>query len=162
MTSNDSSKQADNQAYRRFRLPVRFVASQLSLWRFHLFICQGTWHVVIIHSHSNVKKQYSLDTFYSVAWTVRLVIDWSYVIPVVSPHKLVEIPLRAVQTSFDYQAFLLPAPHRAGTKYLFQKNVLKNTPRRHFSQAQWTYFGFSFRRSSCDLVIRTMNILLKG
>ena len=137
-------------------------APETRKWLFHSFICQGTWNIVIIHSYSNVKKQYSLDTFYSVAWTVRLVIDWSYVIPVVSPHKLVEIPLRAVQTSFDYQAFLLPAPHRAGTKYLFQKNVLKNTPRRHFSQAQWTYFGFSFRRKPCDLVIRTMNIFLKG
>ena len=125
-------------------------------------ICQGTWHIVIIHSYSNMKKQCSLDTFYSVAWTVRLVIDWSYVIPVVSPHKLVAIPLRAVQTSFDYQAFLLPALHRAGTKSLFQRNYLKNTPRRHLSQAQWTYFGFSFRRKPCDLVIRTINIFLKG
>ena len=85
------------------------------------------------------------------------------VIPVLSPHKLVEIPLRDAQTSFDYQAFLLPAPHGAGAKSLFLRNDLKKTPRRHFSQAQGTYFGFSFRRSSCDLVIRTMNIsVFKG
>ena len=106
-------------------------APETRKWLFHPFICQGTWHIVIIHSYSIVKKQYSLDTFYSVAWTVRLVIDWSYVIPVVSPHKLVAIPLRAVQTSFDYQAFLLPTLHREGTKSLFQRNYLKNTPRRH-------------------------------
>ena len=74
-----------------------------------IVISHGTWQIVIIHSYSKLKKTVPFETLSIRQLELWEVIDWSaYEIPVVSPHKLIEIPLRAVSTSFDYQAFLFP------------------------------------------------------